>query len=199
MRFYPPAKKDRPIWLARVRSLKERGQHEDSPTVLNIAAYLLALDEYCDEQRAKLKQQIRRAEDAEITVRRLQAKLAAVEARAAPAQVNEVAAIEALKNAEERHSKGIKEAHLVGLTRRRMQASEQEEFPILEGIPIARGSGKRKSLIASSASPTIGATHEGPDPEAAKGKEPLPLTQPRAMEDVCSLLRGEPTQANKPA
>ena len=80
MRFYPPAEKDRPIWLARVRSLKERGKLEDSPTVLNIAAYLLALDEYCDEQRAKLKQQIRRAEDAEITVRRLQAKLAAVEA-----------------------------------------------------------------------------------------------------------------------
>jgi hypothetical protein len=55
MRFYPPAEKDRQIWLARVRSLKECGQLEDSPTVLNIAAYLLALDEYCDEQRAKLK------------------------------------------------------------------------------------------------------------------------------------------------
>ena len=82
-----------------------------------------------------------------------------------------------------------------------MQASEREEFLILEGIPIARGSGKRKSLIASSTSPTIGATHEGPDLEAAKGKEPLPLTQPRPMEDVCSLLvpRGEPTQAKKPA
>ena len=115
--------------------------------------------------------------------------------------MNEVAAIEALKEAEEWHSKETKDAHLVGLTRRRMQASEREEFPIVEGIPIARGSSKRKSLIASSASPTIGATHEGPDPEAAKGKEPLPLNQPRLMEDVCSLLvpRGEPTQANKPA
>jgi len=49
-------------------------------------------------------------------VRRLQAKLAAAEARAAAAQVNEVTAIEALKEAEERHSKGINEAHLVGLT-----------------------------------------------------------------------------------
>ena len=129
-------------------------------------------------------------------MRRLQTKLVAVEARAAVAQVNEVATIEALKEAEERHSKGIKEAHLVGLTRRRVQASEREEFPILEGIPIAQGSDKRKSLIASSASPTIGS-----DLEAAKGKDPLPLTQPRPMEDVCSLLvpRGEPTQANKPA
>ena len=115
--------------------------------------------------------------------------------------MNEVAAIEALKEAEEWYSKETKDAHLVGLTRSRMQAFEREEFPILEGIPIARGSSKRKSLIASLASPPTGPTHEGSDPEAAKGKEPLPLTQPRLMEDVCSLLvpRGEPTQANKPA
>ena len=137
MRFYQPVKKNCPVWLAQVRTLEGRGQREDDPTVFHMVAYLLTLDEFCDEQHSKLKQQIRRAEDAEITVRRLQAKLAAVEARAAPAQVNEVAAIEALKEAEEWHSKETKDAHLVGLTRRRMQASEREEFPILEGIPIA--------------------------------------------------------------
>ncbi|MCQ8063992.1 hypothetical protein NP303_24825, partial [Salmonella enterica] len=64
MRFYPPVKKNRPVWLARVRTLEGRGQREDDPTVLHMAAYLLTLDELYDEQAAKLKQQTRRAEDA---------------------------------------------------------------------------------------------------------------------------------------
>ena len=76
MRFYPPVKKNRPVWLARVRTLEGRGQREDDPTVLHMAAYLLTLDELYDEQAAKLKQQTRRAEDAEVMVRRLQVKLA---------------------------------------------------------------------------------------------------------------------------
>jgi hypothetical protein len=36
-----------------------------------MAAYLHTLDEFCDEKHAKLKQQIRRVEDAEVMVRRL--------------------------------------------------------------------------------------------------------------------------------
>ena len=86
MRFYPPVKKNRPVWLARVRTLEGRGQREDDPTVLHMAAYLLTLDELYDEQAAKLKQQTRRAEDAEVMVRRLQVKLAATDARAAAAK-----------------------------------------------------------------------------------------------------------------
>ena len=85
MRFYPPAKKDRPVWLARVRTLEGRGQRENDPTVLHMSTYLLTLDELYDEQHSKLNQQIHRAEDAEVMVRKLQMKLAAIEARAAVA------------------------------------------------------------------------------------------------------------------
>jgi len=183
MRFYPPAKKDCPVWLARVRSLKEHGQHDDSPTVLNIEAYPLALDEYCDEQRVKLKQQIRRAEDAEIRVRRLQVRLATAEARAAAAQSNESEA---------------KEAHLVGRARRRMQVLEDEDPLVLDKIPVAQGSGKRKSPSALVAPPPTEVSPKTSDSEAAE--DPLPLTQPGLRVDVRSLLLPigeEPTQANE--
>src|SRR5688572_837107 len=153
MRFYPPVKKNRPVWLARVRTLEGRGQREDNPTVLHMDAYLLTLDELYEEQAAKLKQQLRRAEDAEVIVRRLQVKLAAAEARAAAAQSNEAIAVEALKEAEDRHSKELKDAHLTIRARRRMVAIEDDEAPILEGIPIAPGPSKRKSPDATPAPP----------------------------------------------
>jgi hypothetical protein len=114
MRFFPPVKKNRLVWLAQMKTLEGRGEREDDPTVLHMSAYLLTLDDLYDKQHAKLRQQIRRAEDAEVMVRRLQVRLAATEARAATAQSNEAAAIEDLKEAEERHSQELKDAHLVG-------------------------------------------------------------------------------------
>ena len=101
LRFFPPVKKNRPVWLARIRTLQGYGQCEDDPTVLHMSAYLLTLDEFCDAQQSKLRQQICRAEDAEVMVRRLQVRLAAAEARAAAAQNSEAEAKEALKEAEE--------------------------------------------------------------------------------------------------
>ena len=85
IRFFPPVKKNHLVWLARVRTLEGRGQCENDPTVLHMSSYLLTLDELYDEQHSKLKQQIHRAEDAEVMVRKLQVKLAAIEARAAVA------------------------------------------------------------------------------------------------------------------
>ena len=55
IRFFPPVKKNHLVWLARVRTLEGHGQWEDDPTVLHMAAYLLTLDELCDEEHSKLK------------------------------------------------------------------------------------------------------------------------------------------------
>ena len=135
-------------------------------------------------------------------VRRLQVKLVAAEARAAAAQSNEAAIIEALKEADERHSQELKEAHLVSRARRRMHAFEGEEPPTREEISVAQGSGKRKSPAAPVALPPTEASRETPDPEVAKEEEPLLLTQPRPRADVSSLLLPigrEPTQVSDPA
>ncbi|CAN6363219.1 unnamed protein product [Urochloa humidicola] len=177
MRYYPPVNRNRLVWLARLRNLQGRGQREDDPTVLHMAAYLHTLDELYDKQHAKLRQQIRRAEDAEVMVRRLQVKLAAAEARAAAAQSNEAVAIEALKEAEERHSKEIKDAHLVGRARRRMQTIEDGEALALDEIPIINGSGKRKSPDAPRAPPPTEVSREVSELEISEDED-LPLTQP---------------------
>ena len=50
LRFFPPVKKNHPVWLARMRTLQGYGQREDDPTVLHMSAYLLTLDEFCDAQ-----------------------------------------------------------------------------------------------------------------------------------------------------
>ena len=105
-------------------------------------------------------------------VRRLQVRLATAEARAATAQSSEAEAKEALKEAEDRHSKELKEAHLVGRAWRKMQVLEDEDAPLLDRIPIAQGSGKRKSPSALVAPPPTEVSPETSDPEAAE--EPLP-------------------------
>ena len=155
-----------------MRTLQGHGQREDDPIVLHMSAYLLTLDEFCDAQHSKLKQQIRRAEVAEVMVRRLQVRLAAAEARTATAQSSEDEAKEALKEAEDQHSKELKEAHLVGRARRRMQVLVVEDPPLLDKIPVAQGSGKRKSPSALVAPPPTEVSPETSDPEAAE--EPLP-------------------------
>ena len=83
-----------------------------------------------------------------------------------------------------------------------MQAFENVEPPILEGIPVAQGSGKRKSPTAPVAPPPSEASCETLDPKAAEEEELLPLTQPGPRVDVRYLLLSigiEPTQANDPA
>lgn len=78
-------------------------------------------------------------------VRRLQVRLAAAEARVAAAERSAAIATETLKEAKEQHAQALKEAHLMERARRRMQVIEDDDVPILDGIPVARGSSKRKS------------------------------------------------------
>jgi hypothetical protein len=178
MRFFPPVKKNRLVWLTRMKTLEGRGQREDDPTVIHMSAYLLTLDDLYDKPQAKLRQQIRRAEDAEVMVRRLQVKLAVAEACVAAAKSNEAAAIEDLKEAKEQHVQELRDAHLVGRARRRMRDFPNEEPPILDGIPVIHGSSKRRSPEPLPA----------PPPTEAPGESPEVVEPSLEQSDMFSLL-----------
>ena len=48
MRFFPPLEKNRRVWGARMEALQGWDTQEDSPTVVHLTMYLLALDEQYD-------------------------------------------------------------------------------------------------------------------------------------------------------
>ena len=90
----------------------------------------------------------------------------------------------------------------MGHARSRMRVSKNEEPPLLDGIPVAQGSDKRKSRATPIAPPLTEVSPETYDPGGAEGEDPLPLTQPGLRVDVhCLLLpqEEEPTQANESA
>ena len=45
MRFFPPLDRNRRAWRARMEALQGRDAQEDSPTMVHLTMYLLALDE----------------------------------------------------------------------------------------------------------------------------------------------------------
>jgi len=146
-----------------------------------MSAYLITLDEHHDKKAANLRQQIRRAEDAETMVKRLQVQLAEARAQATTAESCEAATVEALKQAEDHHSQELKRAHLTAWARRRIVNIDDDEAPILDEIPIAQGSCKRKCLEAPPAPPLTEVSQEAPEPDVAieeegKEEEILPLT-----------------------
>ena len=61
MRFFPPLDKNRWAWKARMEALQGRDAQEDSPTVVYLTMYLLALDEQYDWQALELRACLRRA------------------------------------------------------------------------------------------------------------------------------------------
>ena len=71
MRFFPPLKKNRRAWRARMEALQGRDAQEDSPTVVYFTMYLLALDEQYDRQALELRSCLHRAEESEIFNRML--------------------------------------------------------------------------------------------------------------------------------
>ena len=66
MRFFPPLDKNRRAWRARMEALKGQDAQEDSPTMVHLTTYLLALDEQYDRQDLELRACLRCAEEAEI-------------------------------------------------------------------------------------------------------------------------------------
>ena len=83
-----------------MRSL-ERRCHEEDP-LYQVATYLASLDQLFDEQAGILREQTHHAEQAELTVRMHQIRVAQAEARAATAVSSEAVAQESLRQARDR-------------------------------------------------------------------------------------------------
>ena len=158
-----------------MEALQGRVAQEDSPTVVHLTTYLLALDEQYDQQALELRICLRRVEEAEIFTRMLQVQLAEAHASAIAAKSQETTMLEALKVAEDRHVHQLCEAYLVTRAKRRMLAAERQDALILERIPIHPPKRRRTGDAESPA----------PPPSKVLEAEPLvPLTQPLPREDV---------------
>ena len=158
-----------------MEALQGRGAQEDSPTMVHLTTYLLALDEQYDRQALELRACLRRAEEAEVFNRMLQLQLAEAHASAAAAESREAAMEEVLKEAEDRHVHQLRVAYLVTRAERRTLAAERQDAPILEGIPIHPPERRRTGVVAPPA----------PPPSEVLDEEPLvPLTQLLPREDV---------------
>jgi hypothetical protein len=94
MRYFPPAIRT-PVWQARMRNLERRCHQED--LLYHIVAYLISLDKLFDDQDKLLREQISRAEQAEVTMRMHQVRVAQAEARTATAISSEAVAHESLR------------------------------------------------------------------------------------------------------
>ena len=86
-----------------MEALQGRDAQEDSPTVVHLTTYLLALDEHYDRQASEQRKCLRRAEEAEIFSRMFQVQLAEAHASAPAVESRETAMSEALKEAEDWH------------------------------------------------------------------------------------------------
>jgi predicted butyrate kinase (DUF1464 family) len=78
-----------------MRSLERRRHQED--LLYHIVAYLISLDKLLDDQAKLLREQISRVEQAEVTVRMHQVRVAQAEARTAAAISSEAIAHERLR------------------------------------------------------------------------------------------------------
>ena len=158
-----------------MEALQGRDAQEDSPTVVHLTTYLLALDEQYDRQALELRACLRRAEEAEVFNRMLQVQLAEAHASAAAAESREATMEESLKEAEDRHVHQLGEAYLFTRARRRSLVDGRQDAPILEGIPLHPPERRR----------TGDAEPPAPPPSEVLEVEPLiPLTQPLPQEDV---------------
>ena len=95
-----------------MEALQGRDAQEDSPTVVHLTTYLIALDEQYNRQALELRICLRWAEEAEIFTRMLQVQLAEACANAAAAESRSTTMSEALKEAEDQHVHQLGEAYL---------------------------------------------------------------------------------------
>jgi hypothetical protein len=149
LRFFPPFKRDRPVWMAMMRALEGQQLLEDNPTVVYLTAYLLTLNAQYDFLDWHHRQMIARAEDAKKRNRQLHVNLATAQARATALESHEAIAVEALKQVKDEHVQKLMEAYLVTRNQRRglriqelassnpVQPMRAEDHQILEGHPVS--------------------------------------------------------------
>jgi hypothetical protein len=160
LRFFSPFKRNRPVWMARIRALEGQQLLEDDPTVVYLTAYLLTLDAQYDFLARHHRQMIARAEDGEKRNRQLHVDLTTAPSRVAALESREVIVVEALKKAKDEHVQKLMEAYLVTHNQRRalriqepassnpVQPSRAEDPQILEGHPVSiRGKKKAWELL----------------------------------------------------
>jgi hypothetical protein len=58
LRFFPPFRRDRLVWMARMRALEGQKLLEDDPTIVYLTAYPLTLDAQYDFLARHLRQMI---------------------------------------------------------------------------------------------------------------------------------------------
>ena len=105
----------------------------------------------------------------------LQVQLAEAHASVAAVESRETAMLEALKEAEDRHVHQLRVAYLVTRAERRTLATERQDAPILEGIPIHPPERRRTGVAVLPAPPSL---------EVSEVKPLLPLTQPLLREET---------------
>ena len=108
-----------------MEALQGQDVQEDSPTVVHLIAYLLALDEQYDQQASELRKCLRRAKEAKIFSRMLQVQLAEAHTSVATVESHETAISEALKEAKDQHAHRLGDAYLVTRAKHRMLATER--------------------------------------------------------------------------
>ena len=68
MKYFPPEEKNRPTWIARMEALQSQ---EVGPVIRHLTTYLLTLDEEYDRQAIAIRDQLHRAKQAELYIRKL--------------------------------------------------------------------------------------------------------------------------------
>ena len=168
MKYFPPLDRNHPAWAARIRNLESTAGTEKDPTVVAMSAYLLSLDDLCDQLHQSVKDLIQCAERAESRWRKTKLALAQAEARAAEAESRLAAAEENLREQADRHSQLLRGVYLVDRVKRKERHPRTAaEPPILEGIPLYSLSQPRR-MIGESVPPTPPASPcevEDRDPE----------------------------------
>ena len=132
-----------------------------------MSAYLLSLDDLCDQLHQRVKDLIQRPERAESRWRKTKLALAQAEARAAEAESRLAAAEENLREQADRHSQLLRGVYLVDRVKRKERHPRTAtEPPILEGIPLCSLSQPRRR-IGESVPPTPPAS-----PREAEDRDP---------------------------
>ena len=127
---------------------------EKDATIVAMSAYLLSLDDLCDQLHQHVKDLIQRAERAESRWRKTKLALAQAEARVAEAESRLAAAEENLREQADHHSQLLRGVYLVDRVKRKERHPRTAaEPPILEGIPLYSLSQPRRR-IGESVPPT---------------------------------------------
>ena len=115
----PSLDRNRPAWAARIRNLESTAGIEKDPSVVAMSAYLLSLDDLCDQLHQRVEDLILRAERAESRWRKTKLALAQAEARAVEAESRLAAAEENPREQADRHSQLLRGVYLVDRVKRK--------------------------------------------------------------------------------